>query len=72
LSSTQFTKDFMANNFDLILEDEPNQVAFEPYSFTLPPYNGFGNEIDSEQNCKKLIAKPPKKDFFSYLDNTSF
>jgi hypothetical protein len=59
------------SKYNLVLEDEPSQPAFEPFTFTLPPYNGFGNEIDSEQNCKKLIAKPPKKDFFRYLDNTS-
>jgi len=71
VASTQFTKDFMGSNFNLELLDEKGQVTFEPFSFTLPPYNGFGDVIDSEQNCKKLIAKPPKKDFFRYLDNTS-
>lgn len=28
----------------------------------MAPYNGYGTLKDSEQNCKSLIPKPPKKD----------
>ena len=28
----------------------------------IPPYNGFGSEIDSLGNCFNLIPKPPKID----------
>jgi hypothetical protein len=61
----------MGGNFHLEMQDAKGQDAFEPFSFTLPPYNGFGDVIGPAQNCKKLIAKPPKKDLFRYLDNTS-
>jgi EF-hand domain-containing protein 1 len=26
------------------------------------PYNGYGTLLDSEQNCRSLVPKPPKKD----------
>ena len=35
----------------------------------VPPYNGFGNEEDSLGYVHKLIPKPPKKDFFKFVDN---
>lgn len=35
----------------------------------IPPHNGFGDEVDSLENCTKLIPKPPKKDYFKYIDN---
>lgn len=28
----------------------------------MAPYNGYGTLLDSEQNCRSLIPKPPKKD----------
>ena len=35
----------------------------------IPPYNGFGSEEDSLGNCLKLINKPPKKDYYKYINN---
>jgi len=35
----------------------------------LPPYNGFGDEQDSLGYVYRLIPKPPKKDFFKWVDN---
>ena len=37
----------------------------------IPPYNGWGNEIDSIGNCLRLIPKKPKKDYYKYIDNDS-
>jgi hypothetical protein len=28
----------------------------------MAPYNGYGSLQDSEQNCRLLLPKPPKKD----------
>lgn len=35
----------------------------------IPPYNHFGNEEDSLGNCFRLVPKPPKKDYFKWVDN---
>ena len=35
----------------------------------IPPFNGFGNEIDSLGYVHDLIPKKPKIDFFKYVDN---
>ena len=36
---------------------------------SIPPHNGFGDEVDSLGNCLRLQNKPPKKDYFKYIDN---
>lgn len=35
----------------------------------VPPYNGFGNEVDSLGYIYDLIPKKPKGDFFKSVDN---
>ena len=35
----------------------------------LPPYNGFGSQLDTIQNCVSLIPKPAKKDFHKMMNN---
>lgn len=35
----------------------------------IPAYNGFGDETDSLGYVYRLDPKPPKKDFFKYVDN---
>jgi len=35
----------------------------------LPPYNGFGDQADSLENCKHLVPKAPKKDFHKAMVN---
>ena len=35
----------------------------------VPPYNGFGNEVDTLGYVYDLIPKKPKIDFFKYVDN---
>jgi len=41
-----------------------NQIAL-----VIPPYNGFGDELDSLGYVYRLDPKPPKRDFFKYVDN---
>lgn len=38
---------------------------------SLPPYNGYGSLADSAENCKHLIPKPPKKDFYKLINNST-
>jgi hypothetical protein len=44
---------------------EPRQ----PVERQIPPYNGFGNEVDSLGYIYDLIPKKPKGDFFKSVDN---
>ena len=41
----------------------------EPMPLVIPPYNGFGTEEDSLGYVYRLDPKPPKNDFFKYVDN---
>lgn len=34
----------------------------------IPPHNGIGSEEDSLGYIYKLVPKPPKKDFFKWVD----
>ena len=47
-------------------EDPPQK---EKGRIIIPPYNGFGSEEDSLGNCLRLENKPPKKDYYKYIDN---
>lgn len=39
----------------------------EKHSKALPPYNGYGSLADSAENCKHLVPRPPKKDFYKLI-----
>jgi hypothetical protein len=43
--------------------------APEPTERQIPPYNGFGNEVDTLGYIYDLIPKKPKGDFFKSVDN---
>lgn len=43
--------------------------APEPTLRQIPPYNGFGNEVDTLGYIYDLIPKKPKGDFFKSVDN---
>lgn len=55
----------------LNFEDEIRQVGKRSVTseVKIPPYNGFGDEDDSLSNVNRLIPKPPKKDYFKWVDN---
>jgi len=38
----------------------------------IPPYNGFGEEEDSLGYVYRLVPKPPKKDYFKWVDNQQY
>ena len=46
-----------------------HQVFFIIKDIIIPPYNGFGDENDSLGYVYRLVPKPPKKDFFKWVDN---
>lgn len=43
--------------------------APEPTERQIPPYNGFGNEVDTMGYIYDLVPKKPKGDFFKSVDN---
>jgi len=43
--------------------------APEPTERQIPPYNGFGDEVDSLGYIHNLVPKKPKGDFFKSVDN---
>jgi hypothetical protein len=67
----KFTHDYYMEKYGfdfpiskLNFDDDLNRVEVK-----IPPYNGFGDEEDSLSNVNKLIPKPPKKDYFKWVDN---
>jgi hypothetical protein len=67
----KFTSDFFKNKYNRdfavtsVLEpSKPGKVEKQ-----IPPFNGFGDEIDSLGYVHDLIPKKPKIDFFKYVDN---
>lgn len=66
-----FTKQYYSEKYQ---RDFPEgkleqEKAQEQVPIKVPPHNGFGNEDDSLGYVYKLLPKPPKKDFFKYVDN---
>ena len=71
LGCDEFTAEYYLKNYRRNFplggfEDPPKK---EKSSLIIPPYNGFGSEEDSLGNCLKLDNKPPKKDYYKYLNN---
>ncbi len=46
-----------------------NRALSPAIALVIPAYNGFGDELDSLGYVYKLDPKPPKKNFFKYVDN---
>lgn len=46
------------------------ELVPEKSTRVLPPYNGYGSLADSAENCKHLIPKPPKKDFYKLINKS--
>lgn len=67
-----FTNQFYAENFCIDFPIFYHEVEKETCStdIVIPPSNGFGSEEDTLQNVLKLVPKPPKKDYYSIMDNT--
>ena len=59
-----------------VLLNLPNLLSQKVWSLltlypglVIPAYNGFGDETDSLGYVYRLDPKPPKKNFFKYVDN---
>uniref|UniRef100_A0A8C4HZ87 EF-hand domain-containing family member C2 n=1 Tax=Dicentrarchus labrax TaxID=13489 RepID=A0A8C4HZ87_DICLA len=65
-----FTKDYYHSKYGI--EDfTPVQYKAPPTPKPLrpvPPYNGFGSEVDSLSSCQGLLPKPPQKDFRKFME----
>ena len=71
LGCDEFTAEYYLKNYRRNFpvggfEDPPQK---EKGRIVIPPYNGFGSEEDSLGNCLRLENKPPKKDYYKYIDN---
>lgn len=71
LSCDKFTSEFYRENYnvDFPVRDNEKQVNENQSNIIIPPYNGFGDENDSLGYVYRLVPKPPKKDFFKWVDN---
>lgn len=67
----KFTQDFYAEkygyNFPISQIEYPAIPEQSP--IVIPPYNGFGDEVDTLGYIYKLIPEKPKGDFFKSVDN---
>lgn len=54
---------------DFPLGDGMDRAPPKANGMIIPPYNGFGDEVDSLGNVYRLVPLPPKKDFFKWVDN---
>ena len=71
LGCDEFTAEYYLKNYRRNFpvggfEDPPQK---ERSGIVIPPYNGFGSEEDSLGNCLRLENKPPKQDYYKYIDN---
>jgi len=66
-----FTHDYFMDKFGINfpIGDVDTPKNYEGTNFVIPPYNGFGDEEDSLGYVYRLIPKPPKKDYFKWMDN---
>ena len=60
-SSLNTPKSRLVPQMDVNLYHVRVQVPMLPRP-AMAPYNGYGTLLDSEQNCRLLLPKPPKKD----------
>ena len=71
LGCDEFTAEYYLKNYRRNFpvggfEDPPQKSKS---GIVIPPYNGYGSEEDSLGNCLRLLNKPPKKDYYKYIDN---
>ena len=66
-----FTAQYFQEKFNRSFEigSIKHNEAPEPVERQVPPYNGFGNEVDTLGYIYDLIPKKPKGDFFKSVDN---
>lgn len=67
----EFTQNFYMAKYrrEFPLSGVRQPEAPEPTERQVPPYNGFGNEVDTLGYIYDLVPKKPKGDFFKSVDN---
>ena len=67
----QYTQEFYAAKYGKFFElgNIPLPQAPAPVEKQVPPYNGFGSEVDTLGYIYDLVPKKPKGDFFKAVDN---
>lgn len=67
----EFTQDHYRHFYqkEFPIGDGLDKNVIQERGLIIPPYNGFGNEEDSLGNVYRLVAQPPKKDYFKWVDN---
>jgi len=67
----EYTQDYFKAKYNRHFElgRITSPAAPEPTERQVPPYNGFGNEIDTLGYIYDLVPKKPKGDFFKSVDN---
>jgi hypothetical protein len=71
LGVDQYTQEFYAQKYGKFFElgSIRHPEPAEPVPRQIPPYNGFGNEVDTLGYIYDLVPKKPKGDFFKSVDN---
>lgn len=66
----EFTRHYYRSKYgiDFPRAEGREQNEEQKSNIIIPPYNGFGDEEDSLGYVYRLIPKPPKKDFFKWVD----
>lgn len=73
----EFTRDYYLGKYGIEFpraekesgnEEQKSSTSIVYLDIIIPPYNGFGDEEDSLGYVYRLIPKPPKKDFFKWVD----
>jgi len=60
------------HNRDFPVGSAQDAQIWEHPGLQIPPYNGFGDEEDSLGYVYRLVPKPPKKDYFKWMDNQQY
>jgi hypothetical protein len=69
-----FTQEFYKERYstDFPIGSVEPSTHKEGSNIIIPPHNGFGDEEDSLGYVYRLIPKPPKKDYFKWMDNQAY
>ena len=73
LAADSFTVEYFKRNYQRTFPVGPviDPAPLERTNVIIPPHDGLGSEEDSLGYIYRLIPKPPYKDFFKFIDNSS-
>ncbi|CAI9736981.1 EF-hand domain-containing family member C2-like [Octopus vulgaris] len=64
-----FTKNFYRTKYGIVdfTPIKEKETPIEPIHHPCPPYNGFGNEEETLQNCNKIVIQSRPSNFMQFL-----